>query len=81
MNEQKANYIFDLYINGNISYFKSEIRKLSKLNLLKCIDILIDLYGQSYGEKEILNHLKLSIYFDSFIPINFYIVLNSFIYS
>jgi hypothetical protein len=52
MNENKANYIFDLYINGNISYFKTEIRKLTKLNLLKCIDILISQYGFTFGNDQ-----------------------------
>lgn len=52
MNEQKANELFDSYINGNISYFKNEIRKLNKRNLLKCIDILIDQYGYKFGNDE-----------------------------
>jgi len=54
MNEVKANELFDTYINGNLSYFRSEVRKLQKVNLLKCIDILINQYGHTFNGKDIL---------------------------
>lgn len=54
MNEQKANELFDTYITGNLSYFRHEVRKLQKVNLLKCIDILINQYGHTFDNKDIL---------------------------
>lgn len=48
MNREKALRIFDIYINGNISEFKQQIRKLNKANLLKCIDYLVTVYGYKY---------------------------------
>jgi hypothetical protein len=52
--ENKYNQIFDNYINGNLSDFRSSIKRLSKLNLLKCIDFVIINYGQNYNDKDIL---------------------------
>jgi len=62
--EHKFNEIFDNYINGNLSDFRKGIKKLSKVNLLKCIDLQINNYGNTYGEKEILRiflyHLQIN---------------------
>jgi hypothetical protein len=52
--ENKFNQIFDNYINGNLSDFRKSIKRLSKLNLLKCIDFVIINYGQNYDNKDIL---------------------------
>jgi hypothetical protein len=38
--EHRYTEIFDNYINGNLSNFRTSIRKLSKINLLKCIDFV-----------------------------------------
>jgi hypothetical protein len=55
--EQKYNEIFDNYINGNISDFRNEIRKLSKRNLLRCIDLVIQNYGPDYSGHDIVRIL------------------------
>jgi hypothetical protein len=52
--ETKYNEIFDNYINGNKSDFRKQIKGLSKVNLLKCIDIAIQNYGYKYEDQDIL---------------------------
>ena len=45
--------IFDNYINGNLSEFREQIKKLSKINLLKCVSFLINMHGKEYNKKDI----------------------------
>ena len=52
--EHKLNLIFDNYINGNLTDFRNEVRKLSKVNLLRCIDLAVNNYGNTYDGKDIL---------------------------
>jgi hypothetical protein len=45
--ETKFNDIWDNYINGNLSDFKTQLQELTKINLLKFIDFIDSNYEYS----------------------------------
>ena len=49
-----AEEIFNNYINGNKSDFRTAIKKLNKKHLLCIIDEIIGIYGYQYDGKDIL---------------------------
>lgn len=46
------------YVNGNISIFKAEVRKMRKITLLKFIDYLGEDWGHSFTVRKILSLLE-----------------------
>jgi len=53
--ENKFRNIFDNYVNGNFSDFRIQVRKLSKIDLLRCVDFVTRFYdSETYESKDIL---------------------------